>query len=597
MLTALTAAVLSSCGLFQPPAPTSTPEVTALSVSMGVADQLVRGITAGGTINVSSPLTLTAGASFHANAGYMLNQSVSLNGSSLTSTSTANTCTDNTRSGWCVAGKPKNQVVPLSITAPNIAEIRTKNTPSSYAKTLNSSVNINSSNDWITFKAIAITILVKGSLTINQAVTLENTVIVSTETVTFNQGVILRNSSIIAKTVNLNGTSNITNSRIISNEDLQINGALSSAGSSTVVTDKTLQVNQNLTASSGATDQLALLSGTNLVMNSSTSSSGNALLWAGGNITLNRNLNLNGGVLAKGNIVLNQGLSLAKAAIINTDLSSGVVLTRGPRYTGVVTKTQPFTTPDGLVMRAGRYPDEFGDKTVQVFGQRILPEDLISVKLGGNVFDYQGWTDLRALYALGAVNESSDDFTYELPMPEGMTIAEVVILAVSDTRSIVPSPIYPERRFYWKQIVSVKQNTQGKIEFSLSDSYAPRTFAIYRIPTQRNVIPQNGGVLQMQQQQANDFAVTCRINGFCDATSVTRINSALNSAYDNLQTEMGIAPRFVQAFFSVDQVNGRSDDCFERQWNRQLGQYEFTANPPTPNATWAYYDGETREIH
>jgi hypothetical protein len=591
----LTAAILATALYACGQAPVQEQQIYARGMT-SPKDIMLHGIIAGSSFQSNQGFTLQNGSSIHANTGLVLNsRNIVLNGGQVSSTSAA-TCSDNSGQGFCLNGKPKFISPIITVPKPDVIALKAKYTAVPVV-TIQGSLNLNSSSE-ITSRFDNKIVLVKGSVNLNAIATIKNAVLIIEETLKSNKGMTLENTRIISKGAQFSQTTVLNNSRIITDEDLTFNGKLENTGISSVVSSKNVSTNQGATSASG---ELAVIANLNITTNQG--SSGKIALWAGGNITINQSSSLEGSVVAGGKVMLNQGVTLTKVLQhLNGDIlgGGGFVLTRGPRYTGVVTKTQPFTTPDGLVMRA-KNPSEFGDIPAQVFGQRILPEDLKYPTLGGNIFQSEGWTDLVALYSLGTATDSSDDYTYELPIPDGLTFDEIGVLGVSNAKGVLPQVIPQntprEQSFAWDRIRSIKLNAQGKIQFSQSYHYPEGAFAIYRRRTPRqNVVPQNNPVLRLQQQQA-DFQVLCNIANACNATSVTRINSALNDAYTNLETEMGVAPRYEQALFSVDQEDGRSLYCFETEWNATLNRYVYTTDPPTPNGTWAYYLAPQQEIH
>jgi hypothetical protein len=596
LIPALLTTALTAC----PQAPVQEQQLQTRALTTP-KDMMLHGIIAGTTFQSNQGFTLQNGSSIHANTGLVLNsRNIVLNGGIVSSTNTAN-CSDNSGQGFCLNGKPKFVNPIVTVPKPDIAALKAKYTAVPVI-TIQGTLNLNSSSD-ITSRFDNKIVLVKGSVNLNAIAVIKNAVLIVEETLKSNKGITLENSRILTKGAEFNQSTVLNNSRIITNEDLSFNGKLESTGLSSVVSSKNLTTNQSVTSSTG---ELAVIANQNITTNQS--SSGKLVVWAGGNITLNQSSSLEGSVVAGGKVTLNQGVTLTKVLQHgNGDVlgGGGVQLTRGPKYTGQVTKNQPFTTPDGLVMRAEN-PEQFGDIPAQAFGQRVLPEDIKYPKLGANVnfFRSEGWTDIVALYALGTVNVSSRDYIYELPLPAGLTINDIGVLGVSSVRGVTgqnfPPNLTREQSLIWDRIRSIKLNARGKIEFYMADGSPEGAFAIYRrrTPTRQNVVPQNNPVLRLQQAA---FEVVCNIDNACNTTSMTRINMALDAAYTNLQAVMGIAPRFVQAFFSVDQSvsqeNGRSFFCFEYEQNPITGEYFHTTDPPTPTGSWAYYFRDRQEIH
>jgi von Willebrand factor type D domain len=314
LLPAILATTLTACP--QPPAPPPEQPVETRALTSS-RDVMLHGIVAGTTFNANQSLVLN-NASVFANAGLVLNsRNLSLNGNLISSTSAA-TCTDNSGQGLCVNGKPKFVSALVSVPKPDFAALKTKYnaTPTT---TIQGSLNLNSSLD-ISAKFDNQIVLVKGNLHLHAIATIKNAVIIVTESFKSNKGLTLENSRIIAKEAQFNQTSSLTNSRILTDEDLSFNGKLESAGLSSVVTNKNFTSNgTGLTSSSG---ELAVIASQNISLNQV--SSGKMMLWAGSNITVNQNLNLEGAMVAGGKVVLNSSVSVKKVSYhLNSDVLGG----------------------------------------------------------------------------------------------------------------------------------------------------------------------------------------------------------------------------------------------------------------------------------
>jgi hypothetical protein len=269
LLSAILASALTACP--QPPPPEQPVQTRALTSSR---DVMLHGIVAGTTFNANQSLVLN-NASVFANAGLVLNsRNLSLNGNLISSTSAA-TCTDNSGQNLCVNGKPKYVSALVSVPKPEFTALKTKYnaTPTT---TIQSSLSLNSSNE-ISTKFDNQIVLVKGSVNLNVIGTIKNAVIIVTETLKSNKGLTLENTRIIAKEAQFNQTTTLTNSRILTDEDLTFNGKLESNGLSSVMTNKNFTSNgTGLISSSG---ELAVIANQNITLNQV--SSGKMMLWLG----------------------------------------------------------------------------------------------------------------------------------------------------------------------------------------------------------------------------------------------------------------------------------------------------------------------------
>jgi hypothetical protein len=340
-LSAILATALTACP--QPPTPEQPVQTRALTSSR---DVMLHGIVAGTTFNANQSLSLN-NASVFANAGLVVNsRNLSLNGNVISSTSAA-TCTDNSGQNLCVNGKPKYVSALVSVPKPDYAALKTKYnaTPTT---TIQNSLTLNSSNE-ISAKFDNQIVLVKGSINLNAIGTIKNAVLIVNETFKSNKGLTLENTRIIAKEAQFNQTSSLTNSRILTDEDLTFNGKLESNGLSSVITNKNFTSNgTGLTSSSG---ELAVIANQNITLNQV--SSGKVILWAGSNITVNQNSTLEGAMVAGGKVVLNSSVSLTRiSSHLNPDVLGGGQLPYGTREEGVLRDGGTWTSSFGVSITA-----------------------------------------------------------------------------------------------------------------------------------------------------------------------------------------------------------------------------------------------------
>jgi hypothetical protein len=314
LLPAILATALTACP--QPPAPQPEQPVETRALT-APRDIMLHGIVAGTTFNANQSLTLN-NASVFANAGLVLNsRSLSLNGNLISSTSAA-TCTDNSGQNLCVNGKPKFVSALVNVPKPDFAALKTKYNATPIT-TIQNSLNLNSSSE-ISAKFDNQIILVKGSVSLNAIATIKNAVLIVSETFKSNKGLTLENSRIIAKEAQFNQTSSLTNSRILTDEDLTFNGKLESNGLSSAITNKNFT--SNGTGMVGSSGELAVIANQNITLNQV--SSGKMMLWAGGNVTVNQSLNLEGAMVAGAKVVLNSSVSVKKVSShLNPDVLGG----------------------------------------------------------------------------------------------------------------------------------------------------------------------------------------------------------------------------------------------------------------------------------
>jgi hypothetical protein len=344
MLTALAAASLVGCGLFQPQE--QQQEARGLSTPR---DILLHGIVAGTTFQTNQGFTLQNGSSLHANSGLVLNsRNIITNGGQVSSTNTA-TCADNSGMGFCLNGKPKTIAPVVVVPKPDIAALRTKysQTPSN---TIQGILNLNSSSDISTRFDNKVT-QIKGSLNLNAIATIKNATVIVDETLNSNKGIVLENSVVLTKQVQLNQNTTLNNSRIISSEDLTVNGKLESNQNSSLISSKNVTTNQTVNSASG---ELAIVANLNITTNQG--QTGKISLWAGGNITTNQSSRLEGSVTAGGAIRFNQAVTLTKVLQHgNTDIfgeaeTTSITATLQPGGTMVGPDGASITAPVGALL-------------------------------------------------------------------------------------------------------------------------------------------------------------------------------------------------------------------------------------------------------
>lgn len=354
--------LLASCGLFQPakPAPaqsklgsstfssiaprptanTSTPPPTTRA-AQPLPGLLLSGVISGGTLTSSGPLTLSGNAAAHANSGYVFNGAVQPGTSTITASDTATVCTDNSGSGLCVNGKPKNTTAAFVIPVPDVAALKAAHTPGAFGKIVSGSVNLNSADDLRRLLQDGNgSIRITGNLASNTALNLDGVTLVVDGTVNVNGGINAKDARLLAKTLALNGQNILQNAKFIAAQDIAINSALTSSGASTIAAGNKLTVSGNLSTGSTPTEQLALLGQQGVSINGGTASV-KGVVWSGADLVNNQTLTLEGALLARGNITLNGALQVSRSAMTsNPDLGALFV----PGYTLLQGRFQAATT-------------------------------------------------------------------------------------------------------------------------------------------------------------------------------------------------------------------------------------------------------------
>ncbi len=363
-----TAALLASALTACPQAPAIQEQQVSTQALTTPRDIMLHGIIAGLTFQSNQGFTLQNNSSVHANTGLILNsRNIVLNGGVVSSTNAAS-CADNSGMGFCLNGKPKFISAIVTVPKPDITALKTKYTaiPTS---TIQGSLTLNSSSD-ITNRFDNKIVLVKGSLNLNTIATIKNATLIVQETINSNKGLTLENTRIIAKGAGFNQTTVLNNSRIITDEDLTLNGKLESTGLSSLITAKNLTSNNN--GMQSLSGELAVIAGQNMTLNQS--SSGKMALWATSNITINQSSNLEGSVVAGGKVTLNQSTTIAKVSShLNSDVLGGGQLPFGTRAVGILSPNSSFSTPWGVNIVA---PQNSIEKPVEVYVESIDPAKL-----------------------------------------------------------------------------------------------------------------------------------------------------------------------------------------------------------------------------
>jgi hypothetical protein len=330
LIPALLATALTAC----PQAPVQEQQINARGMT-SPKDIMLHGIIAGSSFQSNQGFTLQNGSSIHANTGLILNsRNIVLNGGQVSSTSAA-TCSDNSGQGFCLNGKPKFISPIITVPKPDVIALKAKYTAVPVV-TIQGSLNLNSSSE-ITSRFDNKIVLVKGSVNLNAIATIKNAVLIIEETLKSNKGITFENSRIISKGAQFNQSTVLTNSRIVTDEDLSFNGKFENTGISSVISSKNLTTNQSVTSTSG---ELAVIANQNITVNQSVS--GKIAIWASGNVTLNQVSSLEGSVVAGGKVTLNQGVTLTKVLQhLNGDMLGGGII------------ETPFETQDITINQQG----------------------------------------------------------------------------------------------------------------------------------------------------------------------------------------------------------------------------------------------------
>ncbi len=395
------------------PAPTQEQQIEARGLSTP-KDMMLHGILAGNSFQSNQGFTLQNGSSVHANTGLILNsRNIVLNGGQVSSTSTA-TCSDNSGMGFCLKGKPKFIAPMVVIPKADIPALKTKYsaTPSI---TIQGNLNLNSSSE-ISTRFDNQIILVKGSVNLNAVATIKNATILVEETLSSNKGITLENTRIISKGIGLNQATKLSNSRIITDEDLTVNGTLESLGISSLISSKNITTNQTTSSTTG---ELAIIANQNITMNQS--SSGKIAVWANGNVNLNQVSSLEGSVVAGGKVTLNQRVTLTKVLQhVNGDVLGGGSFENIPE-TLTLTAGATIRLQNGVVIKA---PIGSFDGSVNITVTEV-PKERSTIPLPSNMEAVAKYYTIRSSRTIG----SGEGFTVGLPIigqiaPENTTLAQ-----------------------------------------------------------------------------------------------------------------------------------------------------------------------------
>jgi hypothetical protein len=522
MLTALAAASLVGCGLFQPQPAEQQQEAKGLTTPR---DILLHGIVAGRTFQSNQGFTLQNGSSLHANSGLILNsRNIVTNGGQVSSTSSA-TCSDNSGLGFCVNGKPKTLAPIVVIPKPDITAIRNKYSQTS-TNIIQGTLNLNSSSDISTRFDNKIT-QIKGSLNLNTLATIKNATIIVDETLNSNQGMTLENSRIIVKQVQLNQTTTLTNSRIISSEDLTVNGRLENNQNSSLVSSKNITTNQ---AVNSLTGELAMIANLNITTNQSPT--GKISLWAGNNITTNQSSRLEGSITAGGAIRFNQAVNLTRVLQhSNGDVLGGGEIPYGTREEGILQNGQSWkSTIFGVEIIAPKNETIRLPATVSV--ESVDPA-VIPIPL-----PYP--TSMVTFYRIKSEKEliSSEGIRYKFPIPSGENLQDYTVAILNVNAPTLDPDL--RGKVYWtdateyldsERVLSTKTSILSKEGF---------IFALVKFTTPVKVNSQT----RIALQAITDFQISCnpRIGpSICPTTSDTsQIVQILTQAMVRYRRSMGI---------------------------------------------------------
>jgi hypothetical protein len=498
---------------------------------------MLHGIIAGTTFNANQSLVLN-NASVFANAGLVLNtRNLTLNGNQISSTSAA-TCTDKSGQNLCVNGKPKFVSAFVSVPKPDFTALKTKYTATPNT-TIQNSLNLNSSQE-ISAKFDNQIVLIKGNLHLHAIATIKNAVIIVTESFKSNKDLTLENTRIIAKEAQFNHTTNLNNSRIITDEDLSFNGKLESNGLSSVITNKSFTSNgTGLTSSSG---ELAVIANQNITLNQV--SSGKVVLWAGSNITVNQNSTLEGAMVAGGKVVLNSSVSLIRVSShLNADVPGGGQLPYGTREEGVLRDGGTWTSSFGVSITAPvgslRKPE------IKVFVEIVDP-----TKLEKPLPDEVELAD-QGVYRIGAVGGASTKptnvinlFQIRLPLqnPNPNRDLSVLILIPGYYTSFHNDS--PELEWNGSSSGNAQDSNSITMENSILDDKGSQ-YAIVKSKIRTQIVNQSPSSIKAVSRVLNEFSISCATDSLyksinCDPSLFSVFLSRFQTEYQNITNVMSM---------------------------------------------------------
>jgi hypothetical protein len=559
LISAILAATLTAC----PQAPTQDQQISARGMT-SPKDIMLHGIIAGSSFQSNQGFTLQNGSSIHANTGLVLNsRNIVLNGGQVSSTSVA-TCSDNSGQGFCLNGKPKFISPIVTVPKPDVSALKAKYTAVPVV-TIQGSLNLNSSSE-ITNRFDNKIVLVKGSVNLNAVATIKNAVLIVEETLKSNKGMTLENTRIISKGAQFNQSTVLTNSRIITDEDLTFNGKLENTGISSVISSKNLIINQGVTSASG---ELAVISNQNITLNQS--SSGKIAIWASGNITMNQVSSLEGSVVAGGKVMLNQGQTITKVSShLNGDVLGGGEVPFGTREVGVLRRGQTWTTSFGVSITA---PEGMIDPEAQIFVEVVDPAN-VGVKFEDSEFANEV-KRISPYFRIGTIPSvgvyGGNNFVIGLPIPQGTNPIEAGIFSLFDGKYIGQ----PEKGLVWNPHITIIPSTELQAigtDGGFSSEGTLYTATSYIVPLPRTQQSTRQANVQLQLTQTLDYSFNCSnvqwsipsmrpVRCPTNAT-ISEINTTLRNARINVIQSMNLGrtdePRLEFNHFIV---NANFRDC------------------------------------
>jgi hypothetical protein len=245
--------------------------------------------------------------------------------------------------------------------------------PDSFSKTLEGNQNINSAADLANKFPQGSTVWVKGNLSINPKLSLENVTVFVEGNLNLNGGMNLGKTVILAQQIEVNGSEGkLEDSVLIAAKGLNLNTALDSSNQSTLFAAENLSLNGKIKAN----EQLALIATGNIKLNSKTQEEIKAVMWSGGTVALNGSSSLEGGILAGGAIRSNGSLELEKVGkVLNQDVTGYTpeINTTPASSTGTVTPGGIYIGLDGVKI----FLDSKAPESLEFTIERINPAKLV----------------------------------------------------------------------------------------------------------------------------------------------------------------------------------------------------------------------------